>query len=108
MDLNIMMDTVMFPRLFHPQLPEFNSDRRTLITGYSRTWRPPKYFLIDFGLSDIFDPAQGRTTAIPVLSGDRTVPEFQHNMNRRHEVYPTDVYYIGNMIRESFLQVGAH
>lgn len=107
MDLNIMMDTAMFPNLFHPQSPlfRFPANRRKLAKGYSRTRRPTKYFLIDFGLSGIFDPAKGRTTAIPVLSGDQTVPEFQNNMERRHEVYPTDVYYIGNMVRECFLEV---
>lgn len=108
MDLNIMMDTGMFPKLFHPQMPWYSLNMKRHPRSYTRTRRPTRYFLIDFGLSGIYDPLQGRTTAIPVLGGDKTVPEFQNNVERPQEVYPTDIYYIGNMIRECFLQVRVH
>ncbi|KAF7797588.1 hypothetical protein EIP86_008788 [Pleurotus ostreatoroseus] len=106
MDLNIMMEAApLFPKLFHPQDTFCTADGRDLAEAkYSRTEHPVKYYLIDFGLSGIYDPYKGHTSALPVLSGDKTVPEYQNNMDRAQEVYPTDVYYIGNMIRESFLQ----
>lgn len=107
MDLNIMMDPLpLFPNLFHPENPRWTKQSGVEVKpAYTRTKRQVKYYLIDFGLSAIYDPYKGQITDIPVLSGDKTVPEFQNNMDEPHEVYPTDVYYIGNMVRESFLQV---
>ncbi|KAJ3551171.1 hypothetical protein NM688_g4863 [Phlebia brevispora] len=105
MDLNIMLDPYpLFPRLFHPQDTVMTLDHKALVKPYTRTRRPTKYFFIDFGLSAIYDPARGPTIDKPVLSGDKTVPEFQNDLNTPRDVYPTDVYYLGNMIRESFLQ----
>lgn len=72
---------------------------------YTRTERPTRYYIIDFGLSADYDPDKGETTDTPLIGGDKTVPEYQNNDDQPHEVYPTDVYYIGNMVRESFLQV---
>ncbi|KAJ3551172.1 hypothetical protein NM688_g4864 [Phlebia brevispora] len=89
MDFNIMMDPApMYPNLYHPQHTLLTRDRKHLAKHYSRTRRPTKYYFIDFGLSGIYNPADGPTI-------DRPTP---------HDVYPTDIYYIGNMICETFLQ----
>ncbi|KAF7797589.1 hypothetical protein EIP86_008789 [Pleurotus ostreatoroseus] len=106
MELNVMMDAApLLPDQFHPQDTFRTLDLQKIAKAkYTRTERPFKYYLIDFGLSGIYDPHKGRTIELPVLSGDKTVPEFQNNMDRPHEVYPTDVYYIGNLVREEFLQ----
>ena len=102
-----MMDAApLFPDQFPPQDTFRTLDLQKIAQAkYTRMERPVKYYLIDFGLSGIYDPYKGRTIDLPVLSGDQTVPEFQNNMDRPHEVYPTDVYYIGNLVREEFLQV---
>ena len=107
MNLNVMMDAAsLFPNQFHPQDTFRTLDLGKIVKAeYTRTERPVKYYLIDFGLSGIYDPHKGRTIDLPVLSGDKTVPEYQNNMDRPHEVYPTDVYYIGNLVREELLQV---
>ncbi|KAH9946615.1 hypothetical protein B0H21DRAFT_858728 [Amylocystis lapponica] len=67
--------------------------------------RPTKYYIIDFGLSRTFDPSDSSPKVLPVLGGDRSVPEFQANpIARAAESVPTDVYYLGNLVREDFLQ----
>ena len=107
MAMNIMMESLpLFPKLFHPQHVSATVDMQGRAKPrYTRTQRPVKYYLIDFGLSGIYDPHKGETLDLPVLSGDKTVPEFQNRRDQLHDVYPTDVYYIGNMVRGSFLQV---
>jgi hypothetical protein len=99
-----MMDAKeMFPEGFHP----FFKDRNTSFTGpakrLTRTARPPKYYLIDFGISCQFNPSDGPPLEWPVVGGDKTVPEFK--TTAQYDPFPTDVYYLGNMIREQFLQV---
>ncbi|EKM54751.1 uncharacterized protein PHACADRAFT_96349 [Phanerochaete carnosa HHB-10118-sp] len=107
MDLNIMMDPAgLFPDLFHPQNPRYTRDFKSKPKHYSRTFKPTKYYLIDFGLSRSYDPADGPPRDYPILGGDKTVPEFK-GQDRAYNPFPTDIYYIGNMIRECFLQVCA-
>jgi len=104
MDLNIMMDpNPTFPHAYHPM-----SDRRTynlkhFVKFYTRTARPSKYYLIDFGLSRRFDPEDSAPRAEPIRGGDKSVPEFK-NWDKPLDPFPTDIYYLGNMIREDFLQ----
>ncbi len=107
MNLNIMMDPRnMYPDMFHPRLPHRARGWKGRAKYYSRTARPTKYYIIDFGLSLKFDPKDGPPIAYPIEGGDKTVPELQHRSGwRNRDPFPTDVYYIGNMIREDFLQV---
>ncbi|CAL1706310.1 unnamed protein product [Somion occarium] len=105
MDLNIMMDPKpMFPDLYHPMSKtmsrEFTDEAKK---PYTRTARPPKYYIIDFGLSLRFSPDDMNPLAEPVQGGDRTVPEFQ-NSDGPQNPFPTDIYYLGNMVRETFLE----
>ncbi|CAL1706278.1 unnamed protein product [Somion occarium] len=105
MDLNIMMDPKpMFPDLYHPMSDtmsrEFTDEAKK---PYTRTARPPKYYIIDFGLSLRFSPDDTNPLADPVEGGDRTVPEFQNSDEPRNP-FPTDIYYLGNLIRETFLE----
>ena len=106
MDLNIMMDPLcMFPKLYHPQDPTRTLDwKLNKVKHYSRTYKPRKYYFIDFGLSRSYDPADGPPRDLPVLGGDKTVPEFK-DYRHLHDPFPTDIYYLGNMMRECFIQV---
>lgn len=105
MNLNIMMDPVpLYPRLFHPLVNSRTMDYKGDAKHYSRTWKPTKYFLIDFGLSRKYNPDDGPPLEFPILGGDKTVPEFQHS-DEAVNPFPTDIYYLGNLIREDFLQV---
>lgn len=108
MDRNIMMDPrPMFPEMFHPRLPTRSVKWHGRLKYFSRTARPPKYYIIDFGLSLQFDPKNGPPLAPPIRGGDKSVPEFQGPSAAQYrDPFPTDVYYIGNVVREGFLQVG--
>jgi hypothetical protein len=91
----------MYPNGFHPtqinRRPNFNGRAKR----HTRTRRPPRYYLIDFGLSrryasrDAFDE--------PLRGGDRTAPE--HQRGGPCNPFQTDIYYLGNLIREEFIRV---
>lgn len=70
----------------------------------TRTARATKYYFIDFGIArqcshDVKHPREDI-----ILGGDKTVPEFQNTLDPQ-DPFPTDIYYIGNMMREDLLQV---
>lgn len=105
MDMNIMMDPVpLYPNLYHPFKRHKTMDLKRRAKHYSRTSRPTRYFIIDFGLSRQYDPADGPPLEYPIWGGDKTVPEFQVS-DEACDPFPTDIYYLGNMIRLNFLQV---
>ncbi len=105
---NIMMDPKpTFPNLYHPASDRSNRNFKGTAKYYTRTARPTKYFLIDFGLSRKYNPEDGEPSEIPILGGYKTVPEFQGDGKYKPwNPFPTDIYYAGNMMREEFLQVG--
>ncbi|OCH88107.1 hypothetical protein OBBRIDRAFT_758768 [Obba rivulosa] len=106
MVLNIMMDpTGMFPKLFHPQYPPMNLSTTGPPKQYTRTERPTKYYFIDFGLSRKYDADNRSPRELPILGGDKSAPEFQgEGYDKASDPFPTDVYYLGNMIKEWYLQ----
>ncbi|KAJ7590190.1 hypothetical protein C8J56DRAFT_937074 [Mycena floridula] len=103
---NIMMDaTSMYPSGFHPTIQDMRLDFKGFASHYSRTERPPRYYLIDFGLSRIYRPEDGPPLERPVHGGDKTAPEFQgDSYNVPSNPFPTDIYYIGNWIRTHFIE----
>lgn len=97
-----------FPEMFHPGRISRSRDFTSLAKYHTRTWRPTKYLFIDFGLSLKFEPGQDRMV-FPIRGGDRTVPEFMwYGIKRKYDPFPIDVYYLGNLIRENFLQVSVN
>lgn len=108
MNRNIMMDPKpIFPNMYHPRSTRQNRNFKGQAKYHTRTAKPTKYFLIDFGLSRKYDPDISAPSEIPILGGDKTVPEFQgRGEYKPSNPFPTDIYYLGNMIREDFLQVG--
>ncbi|KZT10870.1 uncharacterized protein LAESUDRAFT_672427 [Laetiporus sulphureus 93-53] len=104
MNFNIMMDPKpLFPKLFHPQKPKYTLDFKGYAKFFTRTKRPTKYYFIDFGLSRKYNPEDGPPREDPIWGGDKTVPEF-HRSNDPCDPFPTDIYYLGNVIREDFLK----
>ncbi|KAJ3481939.1 hypothetical protein NLI96_g7318 [Meripilus lineatus] len=94
-----------FPNMYHPSRNRRNLNFKGSAKYYTRTARPTKYFLVDFGLSRKYNPEDGEPREIPIKGGDKTVPEFQGRGEFRPcNPFPTDIYYLGNMIREDFLQ----
>ncbi|OCH94858.1 hypothetical protein OBBRIDRAFT_788858 [Obba rivulosa] len=112
MSLNIMMDPrPLFPDMYHPRAPNFKFDLSGSAKRYSRTERPTKYYLVDFGLSRRYTADDASPQELPILGGDKTVPEFRGaGYNKTWNPFHTDVYYLGNVIKECFLQkyVGLH
>jgi hypothetical protein len=104
---NIMMDvSLLYPKGYHPRFIDRSRDYRGSAKHYTRTERPPKYFLIDFGLSRRYDPKDGPPLELPIHGGDKTVPEFQEEgYDKPSDPFVTDIYYLGNMIKENFLDV---
>ncbi|KZT71751.1 hypothetical protein DAEQUDRAFT_755590 [Daedalea quercina L-15889] len=102
---NVMMDaTVMFPRMWHPAVPDMRYDYSGKAKYYSRTERPPKYYYVDFGLSRRYDPKDGPPKELPNIGGDKTVPEFQGDgCNNPVDPFRTDIYYLGNLMRTHFV-----
>jgi hypothetical protein len=102
---NIMMEaSAMFPQGFHPLLQNQEREFTDEAKHFTRTQHPPKYYFLDFGISRRYDPANGPPLELPIEGGDRTVPEFQDG-DGPCDPFPTDVYYLGNLIRQEFLEV---
>ena len=97
---NIMLDpSNVFPKSFHPAAIERSKDFRRKVRWYSRTRRPTRYLLIDFGLSRRYDPANGPPLDTPIRGGDKSAPEHE-DRETQYNPFPTDVYYLGNLIQE--------
>ena len=99
---NIMFDpSQMYPNGFHPVKINRKRNFKGDATAYTRTQYPPHYVLIDFGLSrqypsrDVMDDS--------LRGGDKSAPE--HQSQRPSNPFHTDIYYIGNLVRENFMMV---
>jgi hypothetical protein len=102
---NIMLDpSKMYPKSFHPAEINLNRNFRGRAKRHTRTWRPSRYLLIDMGLSRQYDPANGPPLEKPLRGGDKSAPEHQ-DLQTPCDPFPTDVYYLGNLVREQFIQV---
>ncbi|KAJ7162138.1 hypothetical protein C8R46DRAFT_1353155 [Mycena filopes] len=102
---NIMMSAPqeMFPDGFHPQYQERSLDLKDEARALTRTQQPPKYYLIDFGISLRFSENEPRS-ALPIVGADRTVPEYQNDGHLyAQDPFATDIYFLGNLIREEFM-----
>ncbi|KAH7904082.1 hypothetical protein BJ138DRAFT_1073715 [Hygrophoropsis aurantiaca] len=105
MNLNILMDaTSLYDEPFHPVRPEWKRDLSGYARHSTRTQRPPKYYFIDFGISRRYDPSDTKPLEPPIIGGDKTVPEFQNSVEPRNP-FPTDIYYLGNLLREDFIHL---
>lgn len=69
-----------------------------------RTVHPVRYYYIDFGLTQRYDPKDGPPRSPIGYGGDLTVPEFDIGV-ADCDPFPVDIYRLGNFIREYFLDV---
>ncbi|TFY60104.1 hypothetical protein EVJ58_g5352 [Rhodofomes roseus] len=102
---NVMMDAAaMYPDMWHPRSPADKYDYSGKAKYYTRTERPPKYYYIDFGLSRKYDPDNTSPEELPILGGDKSVPEFQgRGYDKPANPFHTDIYYLGNLMRTKFV-----
>ncbi|KZV60309.1 hypothetical protein PENSPDRAFT_694368 [Peniophora sp. CONT] len=103
---NIMFDaTPMYPEGFHLVNTNRSRDWYHKAKQFTRTERPVRYIVIDFGLSVQFH--EGDTGLVyPPAEGNHIAPE--HNAvaaanQTPQSPFPTDIYYLGNLIRERFI-----
>jgi hypothetical protein len=94
----------LYPESFHPANRNMRRDWKGPVQHFNRVQRPPKYYLIDFGLSHSYPPEYGVPFDFPVEGGDKTAPELKYE-DQRYNPFPTDVYYLGNWVREHFILV---
>jgi hypothetical protein len=91
----------MYPNGFHPVKINRNRNFQGTAKAYTRTQRPPVYYLIDFGLSRQYTSRE--VTEEPLRGGDKSAPE--HRSRRRCNPFQTDIYYLGNLVRHEFIEV---
>jgi hypothetical protein len=105
--LNIMMDARgLYPEGWHFTHHDRTEELKPLTKHFTRTERPPKYYWIDFGVSATYDRSKPTEDAI-WGGGDKTAPEHQtRDIVKTADPFPTDIYYLGNLIQEHFIDVG--
>jgi hypothetical protein len=100
------MDGSMYPDGWHPCSRRYMRDNFPhLAKHFSRTERPPKYYFIDFGISRRYGPEDKAPLELSIRGGDKTVPEFVDDINLARNPFQTDIYYVGNLIREAVIYV---
>ncbi|KAH9850490.1 kinase-like domain-containing protein [Lenzites betulinus] len=103
--VNIMYDPrPMYPRMFHPLVTYRTRDWKGSAKHSTRTAHPVRYYFIDFGISVKFNPDEGPPRAHPIRGGDKTAPEIVNWNGELLDPFPTDIYYLGNMLRTYVLQ----
>ncbi|KAJ6543676.1 kinase-like domain-containing protein [Mycena sp. CBHHK59/15] len=101
--MNIMMDgSSLYSVPFHPIEQHLKRDFSGKAPHRTRTQRPVKYYLTDFGLSRKYKPEERPPLEPMVGAGDKSPPEYQ--IGGDYDPFPTDVYYLGNLIRGEFLR----
>ena len=96
----------MYPNSFHPVDMKRNRNWKGNAKHYTRTRRPPRYYFIDYGLSHRYNPEDGPALELPMRGGDKSAPEHaDSNYNTPCDPFATDIYYLGNLIRERFIKV---
>jgi hypothetical protein len=103
-----MMDaTPLYPEPFHPVVPRMKADWSGRTKPLTRAQHPVRYYFIDFGQAERFDLSEGAPSVEPVgAGGEQIPPEYRGaGAEKKHDPFPTDVWYLGNLIQEEFLQV---
>ncbi|KAG6863865.1 hypothetical protein C0993_010093 [Termitomyces sp. T159_Od127] len=96
--------TCLFESPPHPWERHMRRDfSRKVSKPIARTLKPVKYYLIDFGLSEIFQPKDTPPLKRPPWGGDKTVPEHLVPDAPPCDPFAVDVYCLGNYLRQSFL-----
>ncbi|KAG9220673.1 hypothetical protein CCMSSC00406_0003772 [Pleurotus cornucopiae] len=100
---NVMMDArELYIDRYHPCRPWRKLDLSANARHYTRTQKPVKYYLTDFGLSRKYKPEE-RPPQEPIIRGaDKSAPEYK--TTDACDPFPTDVYLLGNLIRENFTE----
>ena len=91
----------MYPNGFHPVKINRNRNFKGAAKAYTRTQRPPVYYLTNFG--SFREYASRDVTDLPLRGGDESAPE--HRLGGPCNPFQTDIYCIGNLVRDQFMKV---
>ena len=81
-------------------------DFKRKVKQCTRTERPTRYYIIDFGLSRAFSAGEELVAPVSFASGgDRPVPEYKDPSRAVSNPFAIDIYCLGNFIREWFMDV---
>lgn len=100
-----MDGTTLYPDGFHPSWKERSADNpRTYAKHLRRSdVRSIKYYIIDFGISLLFNDPSARNLASGREGRDVDAPEL--NSGEPYDPFLVDVYTLGSVYRRSFLEV---
>ena len=87
----------MYPHGFHHFVVLDKPDLSGTAKFYTRTQRPSKYFIIDFGMSRRYEPGDGSPLEPTILPDGKT--------EALQNPFQVDVYLAGDLVREIFLDV---
>ncbi|KAJ6507289.1 kinase-like domain-containing protein [Mycena vitilis] len=108
MSLNVMMDgSPLYSEPIHPVKNTMKRDWSGRISHRNRTECPVRYYIIDFGLSRRYKPEDLPVRETPTFGGYKSVPEFEFKNDEYPadcDPFPTDVYYIGHLMRADFTE----
>lgn len=99
------MDGSMFIDAWHPSEQYMSEDLKRAARHRTRTQSPPRYYYIDFGISRKYEESNTNPLEVPIFGGDKDVPEFEEDNFKPRNPFPTDVWYLGHAIQETFLDV---
>ncbi|KAJ7185832.1 hypothetical protein C8R46DRAFT_1025777 [Mycena filopes] len=94
--------TQLYPRGFHPVHSCLNPTNDGLAYSITRTECWPRYYLIDFGLSRRYDPANGPPLERAVPSGDRL--HSPDSAGVECNPFPEDICSLGNILKRHFIR----
>jgi serine/threonine protein kinase len=99
---SFMMDaSEMYPEGYHPRDINKSRDYARDAKHHTRTQKPPKYYFVGFGKAKVY--SERPALDMPMWGFDKTVPEFSTSTSRQCDPFATDIYYLGNMLKEDFI-----
>ncbi|KAH9035415.1 hypothetical protein EDB84DRAFT_1222789 [Lactarius hengduanensis] len=100
---NIMSSrSKMYPNRFLPAEIGRNSTFKGAVKAYTRARPPPRYYFVGLELSVQY-PSRD-TIDEPWRRGDTSAPEHQSGGLGRCNPFQTDIYYIGNLVSQEFVE----
>lgn len=88
----------------HPWDADMRRDWKGEAQASTRTLHPVKYFFIDYGLSRRYTAAECPPSEEIIMGGAKDAPEFLSGQTHA-DPFPTDVWYLGEMIKSEFFEV---
>ena len=90
----------LYPLGFHPIVPSYLPDFSTPSSRLTRSTAKVRYYFIDYGISTHVPPGSPPVTVIGRAGRDQDVPELSET--KPYDLFPIDVFIVGNVLRTIF------